>query len=50
MKSKVMVLGIFGVWVILILAAFFRYALTYDPFFGTTKNVVYRHQIRGDQR
>ena len=50
MKSKVMVLGIFGVWVILILAAFFRYALTYDPFFGTTKNVVYRHQIRGEIR
>ncbi len=50
MKSKFMVLGIFGVWFVLILAAFFRYALTYDPFFGTTKNVVYRHQVRGEIR
>lgn len=50
MKSKIMILGIFGVWVILILAAFFKYALTYDPFFGTTKNVVYRYQVRGDIR
>ncbi|MEW6418761.1 MAG: penicillin-binding transpeptidase domain-containing protein [Nitrospirota bacterium] len=48
MKSKIMFLGIFGVWFLLILAAFFKYALTYDPFFGTTKNVVYRHQTRGE--
>jgi peptidoglycan glycosyltransferase len=50
MKSKFMVLGIFGVWFVLILAVFFRYALTYDPFFGTAKNVVYRHQVRGEIR
>ena len=45
-----MVLGIFGVWFALILAAYFRYALSYDPFFGTTKNVVYRHLVRGEIR
>ncbi len=50
MKSKFVFLWIFGVWFFLILAAFFKYALSYDPFFGTTKNVVYRHQIRGEIR
>jgi peptidoglycan glycosyltransferase len=48
MKSKFMVIGIFGVWFVLILVAFFRYALSYDPFFGTTRNVVYRYQVRGE--
>jgi len=50
MKGKFMVLGIFGVWFVLILTAFFRYALSYDPFFGTTKNVIYRYQVRGEIR
>jgi len=45
-----MILGIFGVWFVLILAAFFRYAVSFDPFFGTAKNVVYRYQPRGEIR
>lgn len=48
MKSKYMVMGILGVWFLLVIAAFFKYALSYDPFFGTTRNMIYRQQPRGD--
>jgi len=46
-KSKFIILGIFGIWFIGIVSAFFFYSVSYDPSFGTTKNVVYRHQARG---
>ena len=48
MNSKWLVMGIFGVWILLIMTAFMKYSLTYDPFFGNTRNVINRHQARGD--
>lgn len=47
MKSKLIILGIFGFWLALILGSFVRHSLTYDPFFGTSRNLIFRHQVRG---
>jgi|GEM_PF-2158290 len=49
-KGRPMIIGIFVVWSVLILTAFFKYTLSYDPFFGTAKNVIYRYQVRGEIR
>lgn len=46
-KSKLLILGIFSLWFFGIVSAFFMYSISYDPAFGTTRNVVYRHQARG---
>ncbi|MDO8721489.1 MAG: penicillin-binding transpeptidase domain-containing protein [Syntrophales bacterium] len=48
MKSRYAVIGLFGLWFLLILGSFFKYSLSVDPFFGTTRNVVNRYQKRGD--
>ncbi len=47
MKSKIMIFGIFGIWFFLIFAAFFIHSVSFDPVFGTPRNVVFRHQSRG---
>jgi peptidoglycan glycosyltransferase len=48
MRSKVIVFCIFGFWSLTITGAFFKYALSFDPFFGTTRNVINRRQARGE--
>lgn len=48
MKSKFLVIGIFVFWSLLIVTAFLKYSLSYDPFFGTARNVINRHQVRGE--
>jgi peptidoglycan glycosyltransferase len=48
MKSKLMIIAIFGLWSLLIMAALLRYTLSFDPFFGTARNVVNRYQVRGE--
>ena len=47
MKSKLLVVGIFSIWSLCMLLAFLKYSLSYDPFFGTTRNIINRYQTRG---
>ena len=47
-KPKHKVISIFGLWCLVILIVFFNHAITYDPFYSTARNVVYRYQARGE--